>query len=341
MRREVAHRDRVSVFRLPVWSVVVVTALLVAASPLACRDTPTGTEDVAIAKIVSEKDSRPTVALVVKTSTNPFWVTVEQGARKAQKDLDVDLVVKTGAKETSVEQQISIVEQLIAERVDAIVIAPVSATELIPALARAKEAGIVIVNMDEPLDAEMARAKGLDAVPLIVGMHEQGAYLAAQYLSQRFTSPAKVAIVEGIRLAESSEARKRGALRAFGENPNLQVVATESANWKIDEARAVAERMFTAHPDLAGIFCANDMMALGVIRYLEEAGKKDVLVAGYDDLDEARAAIREGKLLVTVNQQAEQRGYIGVQLAVRGLRGEKLPAITPIEVKLITAETLR
>lgn len=319
------------------------TMLLLSAIGTAChKEQPAGAQPKpADAGNQAPAPARPTVALVLKTLTNPFWVIVEQGGRRAEKELDINLIVKTGAKETSVQQQAAIVEQLIRDRVDAIVIAPVSSVDLIPVLVQAKQAGIIMITVDEPVHAEAARAQGLGELPLITVDNEQGGYLAAQYLSRRITVPAEVAIVEGIRSSETAEQRKRGALRAFAENKNIRVVAMESANWKIEEARAVAERMFAAHPGIQAVFCANDMMALGVIRYLEESGKTDVLVTGYDDLEEAREAIRRGKLLVTVNQQADMQGYMGVHAAWRALKGEKLPERTFVDVKLVTAETLK
>ena len=99
--------------------------------------------------------------------------------------------------------------------------------------------------------------------------------------------------------------------------------------------------MFERHPDVGGIFSVNDLMALGIIRYLDERGRSDVLISGYDDIEEARAAIRQGKLLATIDQQAEEQGYLGVKHAVRALAGEKLPLETIVDVKLVTAGSLQ
>jgi ribose transport system substrate-binding protein len=83
------------------------------------------------------------IGLIMKTLTNPFFIEMEKGARRAQSELGVELVVKTGAQETSIEQQIAIVEEMITAGMDAIVIAPGSSTELIPVLKKAQDAGIV------------------------------------------------------------------------------------------------------------------------------------------------------------------------------------------------------
>ena len=279
-----------------------------------------------------------TVVLVMKTLTNPFFVAMEQGARQAEQELGVDLIVKTGAQETSVEQQIAIVRDLISEKVDAIVIAPAASAELVPVLDQAQQAGIVIINIDNQLDPATVAAEGMQAAPFISVDNEQGAYQSARYISDQIDAPAEAIILEGIRTAKNADDRKRGAERAYAENPNITVVAKETANWKIDEAHDMAASLFAQHPDIRAVFAANDMMALGVIRYLEETGRADVLVAGYDALEEAKAAIRAGKLASTVDQQAAQQGYFGVEYAVKALQGKSLPAVTLIDTQLITQE---
>lgn len=288
----------------------------------------------------STQTAKPRIALVMKTLTNPFFVEMERGARQAEQELNVSLTVKTGAKETSIEQQIAIVKQLIRDQVDAIVIAPASSTDLVPVLVEAQAAGIPIVNIDNRLDQELSAKLGLVDVPFISVDNELGAYLSAQTISARITEPTQVAILEGIRSADNAQSRKMGALRAFAENEHIQVVASETANWKIDEAYEVIRDIYAQHPDVRAIFCANDMMALGVLKYLEETGRTDVLVAAYDALDEANAAVAEGKLVATIDQQAALQGYKGVFTALRLIQGETIPGEELVDVRLVTAETL-
>ncbi len=281
-----------------------------------------------------------TIALVMKTLTNPFFVEMEKGARQAEKELGINLLVKTGAQETSIEQQISIIKSLIADQVDAIVIAPADSKELIPVLKEAQDAGIVIINVDNQLNPEISKQMGLVDMPYISVDNEQGAYLSAKYISDQITSPTNVVILEGIRTAQNAQDRKNGALRAFGENSNINVVAMETANWQIDEAREVITGLYENHPDVGAIFASNDMMAFGVLRYLEETGKPDVLVGAYDALEEAKEAIRAGTLQSTIDQQAALQAYTGVQYAVRALNGEALPPETIVDVQLITKENV-
>lgn len=284
---------------------------------------------------VKTSTGQKNIALVMKTLTNPFFVEMEKGARKAEKELGINLIVKTGAQETSIDQQISIIEELVRLKVDAIVIAPASSVDLIPVLKKAQEAKIPIINIDNRLDAAIAQKIGLTDVPFISVDNEQGAYQAARFISEKITKPSDVLVLEGIRTAKNAQERTAGTLRAFKENPNIRVVSVETANWKIDEAHELAQRQFSQNPSIGAVVCGNDMMALGVIRYLQGQGRKDVLVGGFDALDEAKKAVREGTLLVTVDQQADMQGYQGVKMALRRIDNAAVAPETLVQVKLI------
>jgi len=281
------------------------------------------------------------IALVMKTLTNPFFVEMERGARRAEKELGVELRVKAASQETAIEHQIQIVEDLIRMKVDAIVVAPGDSLRMVPVLKAAQDAGIKIINIDNRLDPEAVKQQGMSTVPFISVDNEKAAYESARYIAQQVKKPAQAAIIEGIRSADNARQRKAGAERAFQENPLIRVVAQDTANWKIDEGYEVTRKIFTSHPDVALLFCANDMMALGALKYLQEAGKAGVKVAAYDALEEAREAVKAGRLAVTVDQQAAEQGYQGVMLAIRAIRGDSLPEVTLIDTRLVTAEGLK
>lgn len=289
----------------------------------------------------SSQGSGVSIALIMKTLTNPFFIEMEKGARKAQLESGIDLQVLTASQETSIEQQIQLVEDQIVAKVDAIVIAPGDSHRLVPVLKKAQDAGIKIVNIDNRLNPAAVTENGLKPVPFISVDNEKAAYLSAKYLADTAKKPSEAAIIEGIRTADNANQRSRGAEKALKENPRIRIVAVETANWKIDEAYTVAKHIFDDHPEIKLVFCANDMMAIGVIRYLQETGRHDVRVAGFDALEEAKTAIHQGQMLVTIDQQAAQQGYQGVMTAIKLLRGETVPALVEIDAKALTAKDLK
>ncbi|HWQ10211.1 MAG TPA: sugar ABC transporter substrate-binding protein [Holophaga sp.] len=285
--------------------------------------------------------SVPRIALIMKTLTNPFFVEMEKGARKAQQETGIDLQVKTATQETSIEQQIQLVENEIRTKAKAIVIAPGDSMRLVPILKKAQDAGIVIVNIDNRLSAETVKHEGMKPVPFISVDNEKGAYQAAKFVADKVHEPTEAAILEGIRTANNAQMRKHGAERGLRSNPAIRIVASETANWKIDEAYGVTRNLVKSHPKIGILFCANDMMAIGASKFLQETGKGSVVVIGFDALAEAKAAIRAGQMAVSVDQQPDQQGYLGVMTALKLLKGETVPMDLEVETHLVTAETLK
>lgn len=281
------------------------------------------------------------IALVMKTLTNPFFIQMEKGARRAERQLGVELLVKTAAQETSIEQQIQIIDDLIGAQVDAIVIAPGDSQRLVPVLKRAADAGIKLVNIDNRLDSLAVRQAGLVQIPFIGVDNEKAAYAAVKVIADGAKPGTQAAIIEGIRSANNARERMLGAKRAFAENGVIKLVASESANWKIDESYALTKQLFTKHPDIKLLFAANDMMGLGALKYLNESHRNMVKVGAYDALDEAVAEVKSGRLMVTVDQQAAEQGFQGVAIAVRLLMGEAVPDAILIDTRLITADQTR
>jgi len=276
----------------------------------------------------------------MKTLTNPFFIEMEKGARRAEAELGIELQVKTASQETSIEQQIQIVEDMISDGLDAIVIAPGDSQRLVPVLKKAEEKGIKLVNIDNRLDVAMLKESGMQPIPFISVDNMTAAYNSAKYIADSVTEPTQAAILEGIRSADNANQRMMGAKRAFDENKLIEVVASESGNWKIDEGYSVTKQILSGHPDVKLIFAANDMMALGVLQALQEIGANDVKVAAYDALADAIAEVKAGRLATTVDQQAGEQGYQGIQLAIRLLKGERVPEIMMIDTRLITADSL-
>ncbi|MES9961970.1 MAG: substrate-binding domain-containing protein [Candidatus Sedimenticola sp. 20ELBAFRAG] len=313
--------------------------LAIAGLLVACDNAPT-TSQTPPKPVAPATEKKATVALVMKTLTNPFFVSMEKGARRAEREFGIQLVVKTAAQETSIQQQIAIVDDLVREKVDAIVIAPGDSVELIPVLKKAQDAGIKVINIDNQLDPVFSKKNNLVSVPFISVDNESSAYQSAKYIADKVTEPSKAFLMEGIQSAMNAQQRKNGAAKAFSENDNISVVEMDTANWKIDEGKRLMQTWLERHPDVRLVFAANDMMAFGVIDALKEAGKSSVMVASYDALDQAKQAIRDGTLQATVDQLPAEQGYVGIQYALKALRGETLPGVTLIDTLLITADNI-
>ena len=98
--------------------------------------------------------------------------------------------------------------------------------------------------------------------------------------------------------------------------------------------------MFEEDPSIDMVCALNDLMALGTLQYLQENGRSDVILLGFDGIAEAREAIRSGAMNASITQESEEFGYLSVKLLARKLRGESVPDLTILDTKLIQAGDL-
>jgi ribose transport system substrate-binding protein len=284
---------------------------------------------------------KPRVALVMKSLANEFFKTMEKGARahQAARAGQYELIVNGMRNENDRAEQIRIVEQMIAERVDAIVIAPADSKALVPVCRKAADAGIVVVNIDNKFDDATLAEKEVK-IPFVGPDNRRGARLAGECLAKKLKPGDKVAIVEGVPNAFNGVQRKLGfedAMKAAG----AAIASSQSGYWERDPANKVVAGMITQYPDLKAVLCANDNMALGAVAALKAAGKLDqVLVIGYDNISAVQKLMKDGRILCTIDQHADQIGVYGIEYALEILAKKTTPADKETPVDLITPDKL-
>jgi len=281
------------------------------------------------------------IGFVTKTIKNPYFEKMESGIKMAARRLNVNVISKSTTSEVSTNHQYRIIEEMIEKGVKALIIAVVSDINILPALKKAEDRGIKIVLVDEKFSKLDLDAFGLSEMPFIAVDNEQGAYLAAKHLSQSFSTPATVAIIEGLMNTTNAKLRKKGAMRAFNENKLITVVASESGEWELEKAKRVTRDILNMHDDLDAIFCSNDFMAFGALLALKELGRNDIKVSGYDNVFEAKEAILNGSMLLTIDQHPEIQGNIALQYAIDLIQGKHVKPNTFIDVSVVTYETFK
>jgi ribose transport system substrate-binding protein len=281
--------------------------------------------------------AKPTIALVMKSLANEFFSTMAKGAKKHQEEhaADYDLIVNGIKNETDLGEQVNLVEEMIAQQVNAIVIAPADSKALVTVLKRAKDAGILVVNIDNKLDAGVLKEAGL-SVPFVGPDNRAGAHKVGEALAKRLNKGDQVAVIEGVPTAFNGQQRRLGfedAMKAAGMN----IVTEQSGNWEMDKANTVAAAILNEQPDLKAILCANDNMALGAVAAIQAAGKTGkVLVVGFDDIGAIRPMLADGRVVATANQHADQLAVFGIEAALKILKGEAPPADQTTAVDLVT-----
>ncbi|HSO11147.1 MAG TPA: ribose ABC transporter substrate-binding protein RbsB, partial [Anaerolineales bacterium] len=273
-----------------------------------------------------------TIGLVLSTLNNPFFVTLRDGAQKAADTAGVKLVI-VDAQDDSAKMTAGI-EDLITKKVSALLINPTDSDAVVPAIQKANEAGIPVFTVDRG-------ANGGTVAAHIASDNVAGGAMAAEFLCKAIGGKGNVVELQGI--AGTSAARDRG--QGFNDYmaancKDAKVVAQQTANFNRDEGLSVFENILQAQPEIAAVFAHNDEMILGAIQAAEAAKRTGIVFVGFDAVDDAVQAVKDGKLAATVAQQPAEIGRLGVETAVKALNGEKVDASIPVALSLVTAESI-
>ena len=307
--------------------ILVLLAVTLGLAPAGCKKSEAG---------------KPKVALIMKSLANEFFKTMEEGARAHHKEHaeDYDLTVVGIKDEQDVAKQIDYVEMMMAQKADAIVIAPADSKALVPVCKRAMDAGIVVINIDNKFDDAVLAEKGVK-IPFVGPDNRKGARLAGEHLASKLKAGDNVAIIEGIPNAFNGIQRKLGfedAMKAGGMN----IISSQSGYWEMARAEPIVSALVTEHADLKAVLCANDNMALGAVSAIKTAGKmEDILVIGFDNISAVQRLLKEGRILCTVDQHGDRLAIYGIEYALEMLGGKGTPSDKETPVDLITAETLQ
>lgn len=270
--------------------------------------------------------AQDTIALVVSTLNNPFFVSMKDGAQKEANKLGYKLVVLDSQNNPA--KELANVQDLTVRGAKLMLINPTDSDAVGNAVKMANQANIPVITLDR------AASQG-QVVSHIASDNVAGGKLAGDFIAQKLGAGAKVIQLEGI--AGTSAARERGeGFKQAVAAHKFDVLASQPADFDRTKGLNVMQNLLTAHSQVQAVFAQNDEMALGALRALQTAGRNDVLVVGFDGTQDGEKAVQSGKLGATVAQQPEQIGVIGVETADKVIKGEKVPANIPVELKLVT-----
>jgi len=205
----------------------------------------------------------------------------------------------------------------------------------VPALRRAQEAGVVIVNIDNRLDADVVKQSGL-TVSFVGPDNRDGAKRVGMAVAAKLKPGDEVAIIEGVTTAFNGQQRRAGFEDAM-QTAGMKLVAVQSGEWEMDKANTVAANLLTAHPHLKALLCANDNMAIGAVTAVAAAGKtREVLVVGFDNIAAVKPLLADGSLVATADQHADQLAVFGIEQALASLKSGKAGGDQITAVDLVT-----
>lgn len=284
----------------------------------------------------AETTRLPVIGIVMKSLEAEFFQAMKRGAEEyvAQRG-DLKLVTVGTKNQTEIDLQISLIDDLISRKVDALVVIPIDSKALVPVVVKAVKSGIPVINIDILLDQEILAAEGIE-LGFVGPDNESAAKMVGNVLARKIGKGGRVVILEGVPGAANAIQRKAGFLKTIDEF-GLQLLDSASAYWETGNAEQVFSEMLERHPDLQGVLCSNDAMAQGVIRVLESkklAGK--IQVVGFDNDDSVGELLQNGYLLATIDGFGSRMAANGIDYVLKALSGEKITGWMKTDVRLIT-----
>lgn len=264
------------------------------------------------------------VGLVMKSLNCDFFRIMEEGAERYVSSVSGIELISVGTEtQTEVKRQIELVDKLVSDKVDAIVVVPIDSESLSYPVIKAVKSGIPVVNIDIRLDPDILGKYNV-IVPYMGPDNKKAAYESGCMLAKRLKKGDNVVVIEGLSCAENAVNRKAGhrmAIEEFG----LNITSSVPADWETDKAENVFNKMLEENPDIKGVFCGNDAMALGVSRVLESSGRQDIKICGFDNDPYAKELIEKGIMVSTVDIFSSEMAVEGIKCAVKIINGETVP----------------
>jgi ABC-type sugar transport system substrate-binding protein len=296
---------------------------------------------VSISSVSAQSTKKYKIGALTKSLANPYFLLMKQGYEYAQKKLGVEVVFGSTPLEEANIEQLNILNSWLAEgSFEGLVVTPFRATSLNSALTRASRKNLPIINIDELIPEEAAKADHIKIITRIASNNEEAGKLDAQLVLNSVPKDSDVAVIEGDPGTTSSMDRVRGFTNAAKEG-GLNIVASQPANWNRKKADELATTMLKSDPNLKAIFVANDDMALGVVSAVKTAGTTGkIVVVSVDGIHDAIDALKQGLLAGTVAQYPDAMAYMAIETLVKKLNGETVPQNIYAPVKLITKDNV-
>ncbi len=277
------------------------------------------------------------IAVIPMGTTHEYWKSIHAGAQKAAGELDVEIIWKGPQKEDDRAQQIAVVEDMIARRVDGIVLAPLDRTGLRRPVAEAKRAGIPTVVVDSGLEGD-------EHVSFVATDNYQGGVMGAKRLAEVLQGKGTIILMRVMVGAESTMRREDGFLAEIKTYPDIEILSdNQYGGITTETAYQVGENLLNRYPEVAGVFCPNESTTFGMLRALTDAGKAGkVRFVGFDSSEKLIQGLEEGHLDGLVLQNPFRMGETAVRMLVEYRRDSQQspPAQIDTGVAVATRENM-
>lgn len=273
-----------------------------------------------------------TIGLSMNTQTNPFFVDVKDGVQKAADEHGIKLYITDAQNDPAI--QMKDIENLITKKPDAIIIDTCDSDAIVASVEACNEAGIPVFTMDRQSNGgEVISHIGYDAI--------KSGKIAGQYLVDTLSGKGKIVELQGIMGTNVAQNRSAGFNEIIAANPEMEIVATQVADFDRAKAMSVMENILQANSEIDGLYAANDEMLLGALEAIEAAGRLDeITMIGCDAIDDTLEAIKAGKVEATIAEPPFFLGKAILNTAFDYLSGKEVEASVILDNSLVTKDNV-
>ena len=280
-------------------------------------------------------DNQPKkMAIIISTLNNPWFVFLGESAAAKAQELGYEAKIFDSQNNTALESDHF--DNALISGYQAILFNPTDADGSVANVKKAKDAGVPVFCMDREINSPDV------ATSQILSDSYSGAVSVGKYFTQQLNKKGNYVEILGLVGDNNTWARSKGFHSVVDNYPNLKMVAQQSADFDRNKALEVMESILQAHPNIDGVFCGNDAMAMGAYQALAGAGKASkVKVFGFDGADDVITAIQDGKVSATGMQFPKVMAEKAAVFADEYLKGKRDFALKiPVAVELVTKENI-
>jgi ribose transport system substrate-binding protein len=259
------------------------------------------------------------IPVISKGYQHQFWQAVKQGTEKAAADLKVKITFEGPDNESQVDKQLELIQTALTKNPSAICLAALDSKAAIPLLQQAKSRNIPVVGFDSGVDSDIP-------VATVATDNSVAAAAAADKLAEKIGKSGEVAVIVHDQTSQTGTSRRDGFLDAIKKYQEIKVVDVQYGGGDPLKSDDLTRAIIKAHPNLKGIFAANEGSANGVLNALKGTGSENkIAFAGYDAGKQQKEAVRSGVEFGAISQDPVNIGYKCVETAVKAVRGESVP----------------
>ena len=271
------------------------------------------------------------ITFALSTQANSFMVKMREGAQKKADELGLTINFQDASDDSAT--QANQLANAAATGAGAVIVNPTDSDAMAPAVKQLTDAKIPVVAVDRAVNnAEVSSYIASDNVG--------GGKQAAKALSEAIHGEGEILVLQGKTGSSASRERGQGFDEGLKDSPNIKVVAKQTAEFERVKGLDVTTNLLQAHPNVKAIFAENDEMALGAIEALGDKAGKDVIVVGFDGVEDALKAIKEGTMYASIAQQPADMAAQAVVEASKLLKGEAATKEMQVDVVTVTKDNV-